>query len=253
MNASEFVCALKKAEFYDYCANVTPLVKLAVKKKRGVACESKHAVAIIESRSHSNLEFTIWNTVLLSDTKTIYVVCTPRNHELILAVIDELPMHARSRMIVRMRAVDINSAKEYSAMLKDANFWDTFECSRLMIVQTDALWSSKIEWSLFNAYVYIGAPWPQVATIDIELGAITTNIPAFTKYSINSVGNGGMSIRNVAWCKTACTCETNLPEDLHFANVLKNEEGLPCPRPLAKEFSSEMLHWPHSRVTHQPW
>ena len=143
---------------------------------------------IVEPRQHPNLIPVIKNFMHLLQWGLI-VYHGPDNERFVRdGLKDAFPPHKVH--YVRMAQPNLTK-QEYSAMLCNPLFWqcllDGFKCEHALIFQCDTLLLKPID--AFLKYDYVGAPWPD--------GGIFATLPPNNRRVRLTVGNGGLSLRNV--------------------------------------------------------
>ena len=166
---------------------------------------------------------------------------------------DVLPQHRVH--YVRMAQPNL-TPREYSAMLCNPLFWhcllDGFKCEHALIFQCDTLLLKGCDViDSFLKYDYVGAPWPD--------GGIYAALPPNTRRVRLTVGNGGLSLRNVRAMlsiarKYPFSRESGVPEDVYFSHWLKvneTEYWVPSTEE-ASAFAMEHVHNPAAAGLHAP-
>jgi hypothetical protein len=113
---------------------------------------------------------------------------------------------------------------QYNQLMTDPRLYRSLKelAQYALVFQTDCLLFRRVD-PCFYEYDYVGAPWLKSAN----------NSPSH-------VGNGGLSLRNVAACERACSevkYDGTCNEDVYFSRVLCSV----CPWELAKSFSVEQI------------
>lgn len=93
------------------------------------------------------------------------------------------------------------STTTYSKLLLDVNFYKTFgEFESILITQLDSIVVNEIPDKIIHDYDYVGAPWITPFSIfSIKQRLVMTSRKPFRRFSYDIwVGNGGLSIRNIA-------------------------------------------------------
>lgn len=153
------------------------------------------------------------------------------------------------------------SVEEYSALLKQASFWELFTgYDKVLTVQDDAVLirpqAERRIRDTFGAFDYVGAPWVQTHG----------NQPLRDYANPEFVGNGGLSLRTQRVMKEICArhspehafdiFHTGLqtdPEDVYFSRYVHRDGYKLCPQNLARQFSSEEILDPSTIGIHKPW
>ena len=178
---------------------------------------------IVEPRQHPNLIPVIKNFMYLLQSTGwgLIVYHGPDNDAFVKdGLKDALNVH-----YVRMAQPNL-TPREYSAMLCNPMFWqcllDGFNCEHALIFQCDTLLLKGGDAiNSFLKYDYVGAPWPD--------GGIFAALPPNSRRVRLTVGNGGLSLRNVRAMlaitrKYPYTRESGVPEDVYFSHWLKVHE-----------------------------
>lgn len=217
---------------------------------------------IVEPRQHPNLIPVIKNfMVRLQHTGWGLIVYHGPDNEAFVkdGLKDAFPesLHYDNQKVHYVRMAQTNlTTREYSAMLCNPMFWqcllDGFKCEHALIFQCDALLlkgGDAID--SFLKYDYVGAPWPN--------GGIFAALPPNTRRMRLTVGNGGLSLRNVRAMLTIARAhpypsESGVPEDVYFSHWLKvheTEYWVPTSKE-ASAFSMEHVHNPDAAGMHAP-
>ena len=204
---------------------------------------------IVEPRQHPNLIPVIKNFMyLLQHTGWGIIVCHGPNNEAFVK--NGLNLH--NVHYVRMAQPNLTTC-EYSAMLCNPMFWqcllDGFKCEHALIFQCDTLLLKPID--SFLKYDYVGAPWPD--------GGMVAVLPPNNRRLQLTVGNGGLSLRNVRAMlaithKHPYPSESGVPEDVYFSHWLKAHETeywVPT-REEASAFAMEHVLNPDAAGLHAP-
>lgn len=145
---------------------------------------------------------------------------------------------------------------EYSEMVANPMFWETlwkcFNCHHVLIFQTDTLLlkgGDAID--SFLKYDYVGAPWAN--------GGMFAMMPPNNRHVQLTVGNGGLSLRNVR-AMMAITRRhpykpgNNTPEDIYFSHWLKvYQSDFYVPNvDEASAFAMEHVYNPNAAGMHSP-
>ena len=221
--------------------------------------KSKHALrkfcVIVEPRQHPNLIPVIKNFMrLMPSGWGLIVYHGPENERFVKNGLS----HALSDdqvYYVRMARRNLTPA-EYSAMLGDPIFWqcllDGFKCEHALIFQCDTLLlkgGNAVD--AWLKYDYVGAPWPNMSV----------SIAACKRELQLTVGNGGLSLRNVRVMLDIARhypypgdAGVHVPEDVYFSYWLKwNEAVYWTPRDdEATAFAVEHVCNPDALGVHAP-
>lgn len=142
------------------------------------------------------------------------------------------------------------SVQGYSRLLLSMQFYETFgEKDFLLISQPDVyVFRDDLDLWLRKPYDYIGAPWPNGFSININIGRFA-NVPGGAVLTA-FVGNGGFSLRRVEKCLIMLNRDfdvatwfvaTGSSEDLFFSFIGSMTANIVMPNPLeASLFSMEM-------------
>lgn len=156
---------------------------------------------------------------------------------------------------VRMKNKNLTNG-EYSAMIANPLFWETlwkqFKCEHVLIFQTDTLLlkgGNAID--SFLKYDYVGAPWAN--------GGMRAMMPPNNRHVQLTVGNGGLSLRNVRVMMAIARRHpyksgNNTPEDIYFSHWLKvyeNDFRVPNADE-ASAFAMEHVYNPNAAGLHSP-
>ena len=211
---------------------------------------------IVEPRQHPNLIPVIKNFMyLLQHTGWGLVVYHGPDNERFVrdGLKDAFPPH--NVHYVRMAQQNL-TPREYSAMLCNPMFWqcllDGFKCEHALIFQGDTLLLKGCD--VIDSFLisdYVGAPWPD--------GGIYAALPPNERRMRLTVGNGGLSLRNVrAMLSIARNYPyphaSGVPEDVYFSHWLKVNETVywvPSTEE-ASAFAMEHVHNPDAAGLHAP-
>jgi hypothetical protein len=211
---------------------------------------------IVEPREHPNLIPVIKNFMFLLQPAGwgLVVFHGPDNERFVKdglrdAISDECVHY------VRMTSRNLTTG-EYSAMLGAPLFWqcllDGFKCEHALIFQCDTLLLKGGDAiNAFLKYDYVGAPWPD--------GGIRAALPPNNRHVRLTVGNGGLSLRNVRAMLAIARQHPypqggGVPEDVYFSHWLKvheTEYRVPTSE-RASEFAMEHVHNPDAAGLHAP-
>ena len=208
---------------------------------------------LVEFRILENLEFVIKNCILKLKNKCIYtVVCGNLNYDYIVDINNKL------NNIINIIKLDYDNitVDQYSMILTSESFWQNLKCDYILIYQDDScVFKENIE--DFICFDYIGAPWNKSQNDNI-----------------NSVGNGGFSLRNKnIMIKVINTIKPNdlsynsstlnymksvnitfPPEDVYFSKAMLDYNiGRLANYDEAMKFSTESIFNPNSFGGHNFW
>ena len=187
---------------------------------------------IVEPRQHPNMIPVIKNFMfLLQHTGwRLIVYHGPDNERFVkdgLSDVFHPATYGLKQQVHYVRMAQPNlTPHEYSAMMCNPMFWqcllDGFKCEHALIFQCDTLLlkgGDAID--SFLKYDYVGAPWPD--------GGIYAALRPNNRRMQLTVGNGGLSLRNVrAMLAITRTYpyphESGVPEDVYFAHWMKVHE-----------------------------
>ena len=181
---------------------------------------------IVEPRQHPNLIPVIKNFMyLLQHTGWgLIVYHGPANEAFVKDGLKDAFAH-HTVHYVRMAQPNLTT-REYSAMMCNPIFWqcllDGFKCEHALIFQCDTLLLRGADViDGFLKYDYVGAPWPD--------GGMFAALPPNNRRVRLTVGNGGLSLRNVRTMlaitrKYPRLRESGVPEDVYFSHWLKVHE-----------------------------
>ena len=208
---------------------------------------------IVETRQHPNLIPVIKNFMHLLQWGLI-VYHGPDNERFVRdGLKDAFPPH--NVHYVRMAQQNL-TPREYSAMLCNPMFWqcllDGLKCEHALIFQCDTLLLKGCDViDSFLKYDYVGAPWPD--------GGIYAALPPNERRVRLTVGNGGLSLRNVRAMlsiarKYPYPHASGVPEDVYFSHWLKvHERDYWVPNTEeASAFAMEHVHNPDAAGLHSP-
>ena len=230
-------------ELTKYLPNEFPIIDKNSNKKS----------LIVECRELKHNEFVIKNTIQkLGDGWGHIIYCHKNNHNQIKSICDSISDQIEIKLL--NKNLDRNG---YNNLLLDLNFWNDFDCEKVLIYQTDTFILNDFD-SSFLEYDYVGAPW------SIEHAAhIKKNLEI--KEDI-IIGNGGLSIRSLYKTRESLEGKLNLdlinnknldtsldkiPEDLYFSILNKGNKFPSFQRAL--DFSTEIDFIPSSFGLHKPW
>lgn len=146
---------------------------------------SKFKSLIVETRWNDTVEFTIKNTIQkLGDGWGHIIVCNNDNIESITKLSNDI-----SPNIDIFNLGDLVITRDsYNNLCLDINFWNQFNCERVLIYQSDTYIFKPLDESFFE-WDYVGAPWSR------DHAKRCVNDFGFKKEIL--VGNGGLSLRNL--------------------------------------------------------
>jgi hypothetical protein len=212
---------------------------------------------LIETRILPHTEFVIKNTIQkLGDGWGHIVYCGVDNYEQIKNICNTISVD----IDIRLLDFQINR-NSYNNLLLNIGFWDSLECEKVLIYQTDTFIFKDFEES-FLEWDYIGAPWGP--STHLKKNKLQYNFD----YEVN-VGNGGLSLRTVDALKDILKiykpdinlnvnkekngCEF-IYEDLFFSYyITKFSKYKIPPLEIAKQFSWEHLYNEDTFGCHQPF
>jgi hypothetical protein len=155
------------------------------------------------------------------------------------------------------------SVQGYSRLLLSVQFYETFcEKDFLLISQPDVyVFRDDLDLWLQKPYDYIGAPWPQGFSTNINIGRFA-NVPGGTLLT-TFVGNGGFSLRKIEKCLGMLEQDrevaqwfsaTGSNEDLFFSLIGSMTADMVFPNPIeaslfAMEVSPEYFNSLNGQVT----
>jgi hypothetical protein len=192
----------------------------------------EYCAVIVEPRNHKALSFVLENFLKnLSDEWFIVIIHGINNIDFIENIILNDLYKYKNRIAKINLFVDNLSLKEYNELLVSEYFYNKIPTEKFLVFQTDSMVSEKNKGLInkFLNYDYVGAPWK----------------------SINSVGNGGLSLRD----KNACLeCIKNNKwdgsnEDMFFSKYIENKPYVED----AKNFSVETIYSDNAFGLHKPW
>ena len=220
----------------------------------------KHAVrkfcVIIEPRQHEHLIPVIKNFMcLLQHTGWGLIVYHGPDNERFVK--DGLKDVFPDECVHYVRLIKKNLTNgEYSAMVANPLFWETmwkcFNCEHALIFQTDTLLLKGGDAvDSFLKYDYVGAPWAN--------GGMCAMMPPNKRHVQLTVGNGGLSLRNVRAMMAIARRHpyksgNDMPEDIYFAHWLKvYESDFRVPNAdEASAFAMEHVYNPNAAGMHSP-
>lgn len=228
-------------QFAKICQNYLWKVNFSYPKIRD---KSKYCSVLVESRLVENLEFTIRNTISkLPDNWSHTIICSNINHHKVKDITESISPDINVLNILPENF----SRNDYNNLCLSVEFYELFEnIEWLLVYQPDTfIFNNQLPIEAFN-YSYCGAWW--------GYGTIEKMCRDMFNISGISVGNGGLSIRNVAFCKR-CLGKTEyykyqtggdyslekIGEDVFFG-VCARIEGRLCTDNIAKIFSHEPTH-----------
>jgi len=169
-NTTNITC---KEEFRVFCSEYTCYIQnieLPEIKKN-----NNNEAVLIEFRILPHLEFLIRNTIIkLGPNWSHTIVCGNLNYNYLVKLCSTISENIN---VIKLDYNNLNQST-YSLLLSTSMFWNLFYGNKILIYQEDSIiFKSNID--EFIMWDYIGAPWPK-----------TQND------TINSVGNGGLSLRS---------------------------------------------------------
>ena len=258
--------------FYDFLARYS-VAKLSANVFQ-VPKSADRAVVVVDSRENvlTALSALLALSNLVDDSKSgssspklsgwaLYVFCVPEavafyqgmlgRH---IADIENVHFVCMSAMKPMLGSFDRDA---YNALLKSPEFWSALkEVKDVLMVQDDGfLLRPGLEERFCCGYDYIGAPWRACPENEELLHLANTEL----------VGNGGVSLRNVAAMLGVLKRDKDsrrarslffgdtqpLPEDVYFAGGLSPDRV--CPRQKALEFSVEQVECMDALCVHRFW
>ena len=240
-----------KSDWRQYCINNMNRINMI--DIPIIQNDSKINAVLVEFRILENLEFIIKNCILKLKNKCCYtVVCGNLNFEYITSI------NLRLGNILTIIKLDYDNidVNQYSDILTTISFWENLQGDYILIYQEDScIFKDNIE--EFLCFDYIGAPWPKTQNDNL-----------------NSVGNGGFSLRNrmkmietINYIKpkdmiyNSSTLQymknvkiTFPPEDVYFSKALIDFKiGKVADYNTALRFSTESIFNPNSFGGHNFW
>jgi hypothetical protein len=143
----------------------------------------------------------------------------------------------------------------YNALLKSQDFWNAISAKEVLMVQDDGFLLRRGVEARFchDKYDYVGAPWRACPDNDELVHLANAEL----------VGNGGVSVRNVAAMAGVCQRDAGrrarslffgdtqpIPEDVYFAG---DPNVRVCPRREALLFSVEQVECLDALCVHRFW
>jgi 3,5-epimerase/4-reductase len=209
---------------------------------------------LVEFRKLDNVEFVVRNCInKLREKCTYTIVCGNDNYDYMVNISNKLDNKVQ---IIKIDITD-PTVNDYNNLLLSLNFWQLLKGEYILIYQEDTcIFKDNIE--DFLGFDYIGAPWPESQ-----------------KENINSVGNGGFSLRrrkamievltrniSIESLKISENCKKymknsklqNTPEDIYFTNALINHNiGTVADFETARKFSQELVFSDDPFAGHNWW
>ena len=241
-----------KSDWRQYCINNMNRINM-IDISNDIKQESSINAVLVEFRILENLEFIIKNCILKLKNKCCYtVVCGNLNFDYITSINLRL---GNILTIIKLEYdnIDVN---QYSEILTTVSFWEKLQGDYILIYQEDScIFKDNIE--DFICFDYIGAPWPKTQNDNL-----------------NSVGNGGFSLRNkmkmietinyikpkdMVYNSSTLQYMKNVkitfpPEDVYFSKALIDFKiGKVADYNTALRFSSESIFNPNSFGGHNFW
>ena len=215
--------------------------------------QSKYEAVLIEYRCFPHLEFLIRNTIIkLGNEWSHTIVCGNLNYNFIKNMCLSISTNIN---IIKTDYDNLNQST-YSILLSTIDFWNLFESEKILLYQEDScIFNSNI--NEFLKWDYVGAPWPKKQND-----------------TINSVGNGGLSLRtrqimidvinfisiNNIQINSSTVNYMNIskmticPEDVYFSKTIQEYKlGLVADWNTAFNFSSESIYNSNSFGGHNFW
>jgi hypothetical protein len=174
-----------------------------------------------------------------------------------------VPFYARyfpSAKIITSNAImnkngKFNIEQDVNNVMKDASTWRALKdmgYTRCITIQDDGfLIRQGVE--QFLHYDYVGAPWLPIPVL-VDAGV-----------SSHMVGNGGLSLRNVALMLDITSADTTckhtlfnnnlqvIPEDVYFSIEVQKQKGRIPDTATASRFAMEQIYDTNSVGMHKPW
>ena len=249
---------------------------------------SEFGVLFIEPRRHPATEFVLRNLRHCVPEARITIVHGTENESWMRDILKTIRGRFR---LVSCKVADLPN-RAYNTLFTLPTFWEQIRDDRVLIAQTDTALLKPCEpelRELSSQWSFVGAPWAlhcqacSAAIADRCGHMIDQDVVA--SLAPNMVGNGGLSLRNVAVMKkvlakwrlssqpdaallkawgakpsTAAVLSGTSNEDVFFckAIALADDCGLVCPRVVAQHFAIEQLgpaEWraPPALGVHKPW
>jgi hypothetical protein len=205
----------------------------------------RRTVVIIEPRKHRAFPFVIKNILdNLSELWDIQIFTGLKNTDFVKDIISQKFNSFSDRIFITEIDVENLTTKEYTQLMTDISFINTFRTETVLLMQMDSMIipQNKSNINLFLDYDYVGAPWPS----DILGG-----------HSNIFVGNGGFSLRKksvmIHICKYYNMGDWDAPEDVFYAlRMVELKKNIPSAKN-AEFFSSEMVLNSKSLGIHNIW
>ena len=161
-----------KNEFRYFCYRFLNNIKKI--KLPNIQLNKNYEAVLIEYRCLPHLEFIIRNNIYKLGSEWSYtIICGNLNYNFILNMTKNISNNIK---IIKTNFNNLNQEK-YSNFLAKLDFWNLLNGKKILIHQEDSIiFKSNIK--DFINWDYIGAPWPKNQNDNI-----------------NSVGNGGFSLR----------------------------------------------------------
>jgi hypothetical protein len=208
---------------------------------------SKHTAIIIETRQHPALKFVLNNIIEnLSNDWSIIIFHGTNNIDYVQSIVSELDQF-RIKKIINL-GVSTLTAKTYSDIFKNINFYSNIPTDIFLVFQTDSMILSENKQIIneFLGYDYVGSPWH----------------PFASKYHMNdenckSVGNGGFSLRRKSKMVEIIKKKGymgNNNEDIYFCFDIPDSVKYNRPSfEKAKQFSIETIFYESPFSIHNFW
>lgn len=221
--------------------------------------EPSRNILLVEDRPSYQLRFTVLNSLLMTGFRyKCLLFATDSNLESVRCLLSDVSEFVDVIDLSPYGVYEL-SRNSYNELLKQSLFWKSITASSVLIIQNDALLIEPLPDCYFK-YDYIGAPWSigkysSIEFPEYEKGSKFSytdkwNTLQFSPNLLanghtNSIGNGGLSIRNVRCMNLICASEASdasEAEDVFFArNVQKYSDSLPSLTD-AKSFSCESTY-----------
>lgn len=181
---NKFNKVARATPFQIFCKNCLDLIQT---KKILVDKYSNKKSVIVETRDLIHNEFVIKNTInSLGNGWGHIVFCSKENYDSIKIICDEISNDIEIILLEK----NITSRDDYNSLLLSKDFWDKIDCEKILIYQTDTFIFKEFD-DKFLEFDYLGAPWNDKHA-DVIKKKLGINVP---------FGNGGLSLRDVEFCK----------------------------------------------------
>ena len=254
-----FNCKIVPSVWEAYAKQMTPILLRQVQAtgRDRLVHGSTRSVLLIETRPSELLPFTIYNSLLLTDSGVGLELClTEEAEEFLRPLLDTLSGYRVHRV------AQIPNPEAYSALLLRESFWQQFESETVLLVQTDSLLLKPFEWKPFEGVDYVGAPWNEEGGVSINWPdgiKVQRTLNACQNLGKNRVGNGGFSYRRVSAMIDALRKyppkdyrqigRYSLPEDLFFSRYVERVATYD----VARKFATETDWNPEAYGMHKIW